>query len=1226
MNIFGSFTGKYTISKTLKFELKPIGKTKSLMNTFSAEMQDNPLEKDYKRSIAYSKVKKLFDEYYRYFIEDVLQHKVINIDFMSGYKLFISNDKQNLEKFNKAARKTIADLFVANKEAYGLKDYGKLYGKNGSFIEQWLNARLETLKNSEQTESVRNEIDKINANKDELALFAEFSTYFVPYKQNRDNMFASDGSVGSIAYRLIDENLRFYYINCQKFNKIKETYSDLYDDLAKICDINLFFAPENYYFYISQKGIDRYNSIIGRTADDIYSKGINQVVNEYKQKNHLSNAQLSIFNILYKQILSDREEIITENISNDKEMFQVANECYKNAINQIKEIEILLIEHIQSNQDLYFSPTILTNMSNSLLKDWSILPSIINSQPKKKDVQLFGQVISCDKLQALFDSYNKSCGGPYEDIHIKEYFLSNNTNYLNSAYENCREILALNNLDKDRRIPGDNFEGGKGYLQLEKIKNMLDEIVASVRFYKGLILEKNGKQIECDFANTDFYNKFSSLYKVLDKCIYEYNIVRNYVTKKPYSNNKFKLNFNVVTLGSGWDLNKEKDNKCVILLKDGRYYLGIMSQGNNKLFENLHFNNEGANCYEKMIYKQVSGVNKMFPKVFFSETWKDVFAPSQEILSIRDKKAHLKEANNIEAKNKWIEFCIDSFKKHPEWPHYFDVKFKNPDEYSGVDEFYKSVEAQLYSISFNKIPCDYIDKAVEEGKLSLFEIYNKDFSKYSKGKPNLHTLYWQAIFSDINISLSCPIFKLNGGAELFYRKASLPYYETHKANEPLVNKNPDAKKRTSVFEYPLVKDKRYSEDKLFFHCPITINFMKGNMFAPEFNKMVNNALKTSTDYNIIGIDRGERHLLYYTIIDKNGKILEQNSLNKIVSDNDYEVDYHKLLDQKEINNKQARKQWGTIEQIKDSKAGYLSQAIHKITDLMLKYNAVVVLEDLNSGFKNSRKKIEKQVYQNFEKALINKLSYLSNKSLDENIGSVMYGYQLAPTFESFEKIGKQCGFLYYVNPSYTSKICPATGFVNLLSFKYENEYKAKTFFSNMNSIIYNGDRDYFEIVIDYKKFGYNDLSKNIWTICSFGKERFFRDKDGKPQNIDVTQSLKDLLIANDIKFENQTNILPNILDNFKSTDYKNLCFIFSKLFAMRYTTAGTKDEDDYILSPIMSADGTFYDSRQSKDMPHNADANGAYHIALKGLYMLQNISENNKVSDLKRNEWFNKRQ
>ena len=48
-----------------------------------------------------------------------------------------------------------------------------------------------------------------------------------------------------------------------------------------------------------------------------------------------------------------------------------------------------------------------------------------------------------------------------------------------------------------------------------------------------------------------------------------YNKVRNHLTKKPFSTEKIKLNFDNGTLLDGWDRNKEKDNARRFILKKG---------------------------------------------------------------------------------------------------------------------------------------------------------------------------------------------------------------------------------------------------------------------------------------------------------------------------------------------------------------------------------------------------------------------------------------------------------------------------------------------------------------------------------------------------------------------------------------------------------------------------------------------------------------------------------
>ena len=49
-------------------------------------------------------------------------------------------------------------------------------------------------------------------------------------------------------------------------------------------------------------------------------------------------------------------------------------------------------------------------------------------------------------------------------------------------------------------------------------------------------------------------------------------------------------------------------------------------------------------------------------------------------------------------------------------------------------------------------------------------------------------------------------------------------------------------------------------------------------------------------------------------------------------------------------------------------------------------------------------------------------------------------------------------------------------------------------------------------------------------------------------------------------------------------------------------------EQDYIISPAKSREGEYFDSRNCDDnLPKNADANGAYNIARKGLIYINRI-------------------
>ena len=342
---------------------------------------------------------------------------------------------------------------------------------------------------------------------------------------------------------------------------------------------------------------------------------------------------------------------------------------------------------------------------------------------------------------------------------------------------------------------------------------------------------------------------------------------------------------------------------------------------------------------------------------------------------------------------------------------------------------------------------------MKAGELLLFEVYSKDFSTKSKNKgkskDNLHTIYFKGLFEEEN--LKDVVLKLNGQAEVFYRKAIKDKHITHPKNQELDNKNPLNPKKTSKFSYNLIKDKRFTEEKYFFHFPISLNFKE--KYKGNFNQEVLKFLKNNKEINIIGIDRGERHLAYYTRINQEGEILEQDSFNTMKYDYknnsgqkvEVEKNYHDLLDKREKERDKNRKEWKKIENIKELKQGYLSHLVHKISKLMIDNNAIVVFEDLNSGFKRGRFKFEKQVYQKLEKALIDKLNYLVFKDKKSSkLGGYLKAYQLTAPFESFQKMGKQTGFLFYTPAYYTSKVCPSTGFINLIYPKYESVDKSKS--------------------------------------------------------------------------------------------------------------------------------------------------------------------------------------
>lgn len=761
-----------------------------------------------------------------------------------------------------------------------------------------------------------------------------------------------------------------------------------------------------------------------------------------------------------------------------------------------------------------------------------------------------------------------------------------------------------------------------------KIKTLLDCIKSLQHFVKPLL----GKGDESD-KDERFYGELSMLWTELDTVTPLYNMVRNYMTRKPYSQKKIKLNFENPQLLGSWDVNKERDYASILLRRDGKYYLAIMDKDSKNIL-GKPMPSDGE-CYEKMVYKQISFTTGFggFVRKCFNSAKKLGWNCSPTCLN-KDGKIIIsdKEANDIRTEliDNYKSF-LDIYEKDGYKYKYYGFHFKESSEYEDINDFFKEVEQQGYKMKFTNVSVSYIDKLVEEGKMYLFQLYNKDFSIFSKGTPNMHTLYWKALFNERN--LADAVYQLNGGAELFFRKKSINCtHPTHPANHPILNKNNGNEKKESIFEYDLIKDRRYTVDKFMFHVPITMNFKSTG--ADNINQLVREHLKDADAPHIIGIDRGERHLLYLVVIDMHGNIKEQFTLNDIVNEyngNTYRTNYHDLLNSREDERLKARQSWQTIENIKELKEGYLSQVIHKITQLMVKYHAIVVLEDLNMGFMRGRQKVEKQVYQKFEKMLIDKLNYYVDKKANaEQAGGLLDAYQLTSKFDSFQKLGKQSGFLFYIPAWNTSKIDPITGFVNLLDTRYQNAEKAKAFFCKFETIRYNSDKNWFEFVFDYNNFGQKaEGTRTRWTLCTQGKRiRTFRNAEKNSQwdnqEIDLTSEFKTLFAH--YKIDINSNLKEAISAQSEKTFFTELLHLLKLTLQMRNSITGT--ETDYLVSPVADDNGNFYDSRTCNNtLPKNADANGAYNIARKGLMLIEQIKKAEDVAnikfDLSNKSWLN---
>ena len=402
----------------------------------------------------------------------------------------------------------------------------------------------------------------------------------------------------------------------------------------------------------------------------------------------------------------------------------------------------------------------------------------------------------------------------------------------------------------------------------------------------------------------------------------------------------------------------------------------------------------------------------------------------------------------------------------------------------------------------------------------------------------------------------------------------------------------------------IVKDQRFTEDRFFLHVPLAFNYTaQGNGFI---NYLVNERLVAGADVNVIGIDRGERNLLYATVVDRDGHVLEQRSLN-VINGNDYHA---KLADRERLRIEQ-RRSWKSVSGIKDLKTGYLSFAVKEIIDLMVRYHAIVVLEDLSANFKHSRASIENSVYKNFEKQLIDKLNYCVVTKDEERAcepGGALRGYQLASKFSSFEMLGKQSGFLFYLPASWTEALDPTTGFACLFPqrmLRYRSVSATKDFFARFEAIRYNPDSQLFEFTFRYSDFPLRTTDTvDEWTVCATHarRTRYEKDKQGKwtPAAVNAPKMLARVFA--DTGYEDGHDLKEDVANMGSKAQLEELLDAFRAVMTLRCDIEGTT----HIVSPVRNAAGRFYNSHEHREgLPGEADANSAYNIARKGVMMLQ---------------------
>ncbi len=1274
------FTNLYSLSKTLRFELIPQGKTKETFSKWLKDLQEKGTEENLKNGNLFAKDKAIFEAYLTLKpILDKIHEEFINNSLTSeeakkiDFTIYLEKYRNKTKKKDEEKNSNSNDDNLKLIERKLRKSIGKTYIFGALNIKERIEKTNEaTIKEIENLKNKIKKKDLIGLKKDDeecltesgilkyieknvddfvseslsrkdilkhLEIFKGFFTYLSGYNKNRENYYETKKEQSTaIATRIVHENLPKFCDNVVLFESRKEQYKNAYQYLqneniaTQIEDaktkkmIEVYSIDDNMFQitkfnnYLYQSGIEEYNKVIGH---------YNLLINLYNQAQEKKEDKLEHFKKLYKQIGCGKRKslffALKYNTNKEQKGKEKNSKEILNIEDLLKKIQELGIKYFTKQKTLnlidfinwlkgaedwngiYWSKSAIDKISNKYLDNWFAIKeklkgnkNCVSYDKKTNEIKVNDAV----ELSGLFSVIDQEKDNPR---FFKESVLEDCSNLIDKNLLPSRNLINLICFDIEQEIKSF-FEKSNNVLKITDykkdenkllIKEWLDHTLNINRVLKYFLVKE--RKVKGNPINAELSNMLSALVFSEDvNWTKWYDAVRNYLTKKPQDDvkdEKLQLNFGCSNLLNGWSDGEEK-NKIAVLLKNGeKYYVGILK--NRRLFDTDDKNNPIYQTEDKKSERLI--LSNLAFKTLAGKGFKSEY------------NVKYSEMEPVKAISSLQEFIKEKYvTDYPKLKKIIEKKYIDKEVF---DKEIADILAESYFCEFTPIIWENVLNATENGELYLFELYSKDFSEKSIGKENLQTIYWKHIFEKNSTIQLC------AGGKIFNRKQAIRENEkiSHPANMPIYRRGDG--RTESIFNHTIIKDKRFTEEKYSFHIPIKLNY------RPEkesINQKVLDKISISKNLQFLGIDRGENHLVYYSLIDIDGKLIEQGSFNTING-----KDYYTPVAEQVKKRRESRENWQDIGKIKNLKDGYISLVVHEIIEKMKTKGTneyiptFIVLEDLNTGFKRSRQKMEEQVYQKFELALAKKLNYLVDKNVKiGDIASVVKALQLTPEVKNYADIEnkKQIGTMLYTRANYTSVTDPATGWRKTIYLKKGSEGEIKKqIIDNFTKIGFDG-KDYF--------FEYEDKrSGKIWKIWSGKRGETlprYRGKRGKAKNEWIIEPFNVLLMLNKVfeNFDKSKSLLEQIKAgkelvkyDDKYTAWETLRCAIDLIQQIRNSSDTTKGQDDnFLYSPVRDEKGEHFDSRliakqENAKLPKDADANGAYNIARKGLIMNEHVKQ-----------------
>lgn len=1295
MKTFNDLTGLYSLSKTLRFELKPVGKTEETFKQWLEEMPNNEIvvdndgnlfQKDKNIKDAYLAIKPIMDRLHEQFIEmSLLSEKAKQIDFSEYFVRFI--DKNISSDLEKKLRREIGDTYQVAGECISeeiTNACGKVFKiKKGKEYQCLTDAKiLDYLSANVKNLAEFNCIDEKTLDK-HIKQLKGFWGYLTGYNQNRENYYEVEKEASTaVATRIVHENLPTFCSNISRFEKRKDEYAGIYQYLvdnnrerkiknSKGEEVDAEAISENVfqigYFNecLAQSQIEEYNRIIGN---------YNMLINLYNQarRSEKDFKKIEEFEKLYKQIGCGVKKTMFETLQNESDVksllekaSEAGNAMFKTCSNslEIKTVPdfISFLKECDNWDGIYMSKTAISKISNLYFANWHSIKdklketkaeACITYDKNREEPIKLRDAVELSGLFAVMDSerpeytfkeslFKNDETNDYRGVLDKELSSSQNLirllcsdieRNINDFLKDSDSIVAL---ETYKNI---NSQADEENQTIKQIKDWFDAATDAMRIVRYFVVRKS-KMKGKNLPNVTMEQALSNLlYSDEAQWFKWYDLIRNYLTKKPQDDakeNKLKLNFGTSSLLGGWSDGQEKNKAATLLKYDDELFLCILKTKN--IFDTSKDDNP--------IYKtNQSKATRLILRNLKFQTLAGKGFLGENGISYGD----MGNDNPVKAIQCLQKIIKERYvKKYPLLEKFVINTYTDKSEFDAeINEALK----ECYVCEFVPIDWNLVIEKQNNAELFLFKIHCKDYLSNAIGKKDLQTMYWEDVLSDGSKHQLC------AGAEIFMREPVAKKSPIkHTIGSKLVNrrdkdgktvpeliykeiylyangktKDISAEAHRYILEqkavikdvkHEIIKDKRfYGETKYMFHCPIKINFKSKSSSGSEVNAKIINALQQSDNLHFIGIDRGEKHLVYSCTIDNDCKIINCNHHDNI-NGTDYVQKLDAVADERII----AKKNWQEQNKIKDLKSGYISHVVHRLVEETIKDDgkiaphAYIVLEDLNTEMKRGRQKIEKQVYQNLETALAKKLNFVVDKNAKQGeLGSVSKALQLTPPISNYQDIEnkKQFGVMLYTRANYTSITDPATGWRKTIYVKNGKEEDIKNqILEKFDDFGFDGKDYYFEYTEAHVGRTWRLYSgKNGEPLPRFqNRKQLLQDKNiWMPESINVVEILDKLFVDFDksksFKLQIEQGVELKKIEGKSETVWQSLRYALDLIQQIRNSGEKNSIDDNFLYSPVRNINGEHFDTRNHEgngDLSKivDADANGAYNIARKGLIM-----------------------